>query len=119
MKELFEQDRAISPSTVRTATLLVGALFGVAVGLIILQALLSMFGADPTGGFWLFLIGLTQISLGAGLLLAIYMMVRLLGEGLMAQHRLHDRLTILTDELGSHRTAAQTPAAGPADTPAE
>ena len=118
MKDLITQDRAISPSTVRTATLLVGMLFAVAVGLIILQALLSMFGADPSGGFWLFLIGLTQISLGAGLLLAIYMMVRLLGEGLMAQHRLHDRLTILTDELGSRR-AAQTPAASPADMSAE
>jgi hypothetical protein len=112
MRELFGQDRAISPATVRGATQIIGGLFVACIGLIVLQVLLGALGMDASGVVRRVLTALMQIGLGAGLLLAIYMIVRLLGEGLMAQQRLQDRLTILTDELSSIRTA-NTPAAKP------
>ncbi len=116
MRDLFQQDRAISPSSVRTATTLIGTLFAACLGLIILQALLGAFGVGATGTLRRALTGLMQIGLGAGLLLALYMMVRLLGEGLMAQQRLIDRMTILSDELGSVRVVEKPVASKPAAT---
>ncbi len=114
MRDLFQQDRAVSPATVRTATTIIGGLFALCAGLILLLALAVMLGFNPIGTAGSFLTGLLQISLGAGSLLALYMIVRLLGEILMALHRLNDRMGILSDELTSTRTpekAAGKPAA--------
>lgn len=115
MRELFGQDRAISPATVRGATQVIGALFVACIGLIVLQVLLGAFSMDASGAVRRVLTALMQIGFATGFLLSLYMIVRLLGEGLMAQQRLQDRLTILTDELSSVRTA-NTPAAKPAYT---
>ena len=104
MRDLFQQDRAISPASVRTATTIIGTLFVACVGVIILQAVLGAFGVGAMSTVRRVLTSLMQIGLGAGLLLTLYMIVRLLGEALMAQQRLIDRMTILTDELGSIRT---------------
>lgn len=121
MRDLFQQDRAVSPATVRTAILVIGALFAGCLGLIIFLALLGMFGIDPQGAPGRLFAGLLQIGLSAGALLAIYMIVRLLGEILTALHRLNDRMTILSDEMRSVRgvkrlasKATKTPAAKPA-----
>jgi len=118
MRDFFEQDRAISPSTVRTATQIIGGLLAACVALVILQALLGAFGMDATGIVRRVLTAFMQIGFVTGVLLSLYMIVRLLGEGLMAQQRLNDRMTILTDELSSIRTA-NTPAAKPARKPSK
>lgn len=113
MRDLFQLDRAVAPATVRTGMMIVGGMFSLCAGLIIVLALAAMLGFNPIGTVGSFLTGLLQISLGVGCLLALYMILRLLGEILMALHRLNDRMGILSDEMKSTR-ATQKAAGKPA-----
>ena len=108
MRDLFQQDRAVSPATVRTGMMVIGGIFALCAGLIIVLALAVMLGFNPIGTTGSLLTGLLQISLGVGFLLALYMIVRLLGEILMALHRLNDRMGILSDEMSSTRAPQKT-----------
>lgn len=108
MRDLLKQDRPLAPETVRLGISVLGGLFGLAAIIITLYGLFNLFGVGT------FFIGLLQISGGLGLLLAIYLIVRLLSEAVMALHRLNDRLTIQADLLADRAPAqAARPAAKP------
>lgn len=115
MRDLFNQDRPLSPALIRAGTGLLGVLLGIA-GLIIL--LLGL-GNVLSGVFSLsvsrIITGVVQIAGGVGLALALYLFVRLLGEAVMALHRLNDRLGIIGEDVRLQSAAPQdlTPAAKP------
>ncbi|MEO9970072.1 MAG: hypothetical protein ABJG15_09660 [Hyphomonadaceae bacterium] len=109
MRDLFQQDRAMTQSSVRISVQAMGGLFALCAGLIFVQAVLGIFGIAPSGGIGRLFAGLLQVGLGLGGLLALYMIVRLLNEILLAQHRLNDRLAILSDEIASVRNAEAKP----------
>lgn len=99
MRDLLSQDRALSPSLVRTGITVVGFLFLALAGMITLLGLSSLFGGHAYAG-------VMQIIGGLGLLLALYLLLRLLAEMLMALHRLNDKMAILSDDI---RDAQNTP----------
>lgn len=101
MRDLLNQNRPLSPATLQLGTTVMTILFGVAAVLIFLFGFLNLLRPST------FLVGLLQISGGLGFLLAVTLIVRLLSENVMAQHRLNDRLLILSDTLASRRV--QTP----------
>ncbi|MEM7007331.1 MAG: hypothetical protein AAF498_15750 [Pseudomonadota bacterium] len=111
MRDLFDQGRAMSPALIKTGTGVLGALLGAAGALVFLQGLGNILSFNAP------LTGIIQIAGGLGFLLAVYLIVRLLGESVMALHRLNDRLTVLSSELTANRTSADLtpqPAAKPA-----
>jgi|GEM_PF-3328848 len=93
MQDLFNQDRALSPASVRLWVNILGLLFLIASLIILIKGTLTLFGSGT------FLVGLLQISAGLGILLAIYLIVRLQAEALLANQRTNDRLTVLADAL--------------------
>jgi len=93
MQGLFNQDRALSPAAIRLWVNILGALFFVASGIIFIKGALTLFGSGT------FLVGLLQISAGLGILLAVYLIVRLQAEALLACQRTNDRLAVLADAL--------------------
>jgi len=104
MRELLNQDRALSPASIKLAITVLGLLFAVAAVIIALNGLLTAFTQN-------LLIGLLQISAGTGFLLAVYMVVRLQAETVMAAHRTNDRLMILNDALSPRVAAPAAPLA--------
>ena len=102
MRDLLNQDRALSPSVIRMAINIVGALFVVSLLLILV--------VEVFGWFWksAFFSGLLQFTLAAGFLLTLYMIVRLQAEAVMAAHRNTDRLAILTEALNAQQGAPAT-----------
>ncbi|MEO0882327.1 MAG: hypothetical protein AAFY34_06300 [Pseudomonadota bacterium] len=104
MRDLFDQGRAMSPGLIRSGTGMLGALLGVAGVIVLLQGLgnILSFSAPLTG--------IVQISGGFGILLAVYLIVRLLSEVVLALHRLNDRLTVLSADLSATRAAGAAPA---------
>lgn len=106
MRDLLNQNRPLSPASLQMGTTVMTLLFGVAAVLIFLFGFLNLLRPGT------FLTGLLQIAGGLGFLLAVILIVRLLVESVMAQHRLNDRLVILTDALASRR--APMPEAAPA-----
>lgn len=114
MRDLLNQNRPISPTTLQFGTTVMTFLFGMAAVLIFLFGFLNLLRPST------FLTGLLQISGGLGLLLAVTLIVRLLVESVMAQHRLNDRLVILSDALASRREqTTPTPTTPPAAKPAK
>jgi len=107
MRELLKQDRALSPASIRLAINVLGLLFAVAAIIIAFYGLYTIFAKGA------FFIGLLQISAGIGFLLAIYLIVRLQAESIMAAHRTNDRLMILSDALSPRVEASALPAAKP------
>ena len=95
MRDLLNQDRALSPSTIRLAINVVAGLFVLSLALILV--------VEVFGWFWksAFFSGLLQFSLAAGFLLALYLMVRLQAEAVLAAQRNTDRLAILSDALNA------------------
>ena len=93
MQDLFNQDRALSPESLRLWVNILGALFFIASGIIFIKGMLTLFGSGT------FLVGLLQISAGIGILLAVYLIVRLQAEALLASQRTNDRLAVLSDAL--------------------
>ena len=92
----------MSPSVIRMAINIVGALFVVSLLLILV--------VEVFGWFWksAFFSGLLQFTLAAGFLLTLYMIVRLQAEAVMAAHRNTDRLAILTEALNAQQGAPAT-----------
>lgn len=103
MRDLLNQDRALSPALIRAGTNLLGLFIAITALFVILLSLGTFFSGN-------FLAGIVQLSGGLGLLLGLYLIVRLLGEAVMGLHRLNDRLMILGDDVSSVR-------AKPTDTP--
>ena len=106
MRELLKQDRAFSPETIRLGVSVLGVLFTLAALMILIL-----------GGYTLFihgdiLVGILQLSGGFGLLLALFLLVRLQAELVMAAHRTNDRLMILSDALSPR--VSETPPQKPA-----
>lgn len=108
MRDLLNQNRALSPDTIRLATSVLTALFALAALIITLNGLGNLF----SGGS--FLTGLLQISGGLGLIFGLYLIVRLLAECVTALHRLNDRIIILTDALSPRAEPITAPAPAPA-----
>ena len=96
MRDVFDSSRAMSLSSVKMATFLLGALLAVASFLILLLGLGEIFAGRVFAG-------VLQIVASAALFAFCFLVVRLLGELLAALHRLNDRLTILGDDLRSQR----------------
>ena len=96
MKELLNQDRAMSIGLAKAVVTLIGIAFAVASFAIILLGINTLLGGN-------FLPAIIQIFGGPALLLAIYMLLRLLVELLMASHRGNDRLGIMSDTIRDRR----------------
>ena len=92
MRELLNQDRALSPALVRSAMTILSLLFAALALLVIGQGFGTMMGGAPFAG-------LTQIIGGLAILFSLYLVMRLLAEILMALHRLNDRLAVLGDDM--------------------
>lgn len=112
MRDLFDQGRAMSPALIRTGIGLLGALLGVAAAIVFLQGLGNVLSFNAP------LTGIVQISGGLGVLLAVYLIVRLLGEAVLALHRLNDRLTVLSSDLATLRKDPEIQEAKPTKTAA-
>ncbi len=103
MRELLKQDRALSPATIRLGVSVLGALFMLSGLMILILAGYTLFAYGDI------FVGLLQLSGGLGVLLALFLFVRLQAEQVMASHRINDRLMILTDAL-SPRVSDKAPA---------
>ena len=103
MRDIFDQDRAMTLSAVKHATGLVSVLFLVAAALIVLAGLGRIFGGHIFGGLSYIVLGLSGVGF-------FYLVIRLLGELLAALHRLNDRLTILGDDLRHARSLSEAQA---------
>jgi len=101
MQNLFNQDRVLSPASVRLWVNTLGALFFIASIIILIKGALTLFGSGT------FLVGLLQISAGLGILLAFYLIVRLQAETLLATQRTNDRLAVFADALSPRITPAK------------
>ncbi|MEL6323466.1 MAG: hypothetical protein AAGJ29_13150 [Pseudomonadota bacterium] len=97
MRELFNQDRPMSPGLIRSGVQALGLLLAAAAFVVVFYSLWTIFSGHVIPG-------ILQATAGLGLLLALYLIVRLLGEGVMALHRLNDRMTVLSNELAAQRT---------------
>mgnify|MGYP000256188547 CR=1 FL=1 len=102
MRELFDKDQVMSADTIKSATFILSALLAALAVTVILKALGSLFSGH-------FFSALVQLAGGLGVPLAIWLIVRLLSETLMAQHRLNDRLTVLTQTLREQREETPAP----------
>ena len=96
MKDLIDQDRPLPLGLAKLAINIVGLAFLISAIAIILLGFSTLLGGN-------FLPGIVQIFGGPALLLAVYFLLRLLLEHLMASHRLNDRITILGDALSADR----------------
>jgi len=90
MKELLNQDRAMSIGLAKFAVSLIGIAFAVASLAIVLLGISTLFGGN-------LLPAIIQIFGGPALLFAIYLLLRFLIEILMATHRGNDRLGIISE----------------------
>jgi len=109
MRDLLSQDRALSPSLVRTGITLVGAVFLALAAMIFLIGLGNVFGGHAYAG-------LMQIIGGLGLLFALYLLLRLLAEILMAMHRMNDKMAVLSSEIRDAQNAPKQRVRVTADT---
>lgn len=96
MKELLNQDRAMPIGLAKGAVGIIGVAFAISSLAIVLLGASTVIGGN-------LLPGVIQIFGGPALLLAIYMMLRLMIEILMASHRANDRLGIMSDTLREQR----------------
>lgn len=96
MKELLNQDRAMTIGLAKVTVGTIGAAFLVTSIAIILLGISTLIGGN-------FLPAIVQIVGGPALLLSIYMLLRLLIEILMAAHRGNDRLGLMSEALRERR----------------
>lgn len=96
MRELINQDRAMPLGLAKAVVNLIGVAFLVASVGIVLLGFNTLFGGN-------ILPGVIQIFGAPALLLSVYMILRLLLEILMASHRSHDRLGILSEAMREKR----------------
>ena len=111
MKDLLNQDRALSPGLIRAGVFVLGVLLLALVALVGLAGLGTLFSGRPFAA-------LIQILGGASIALFAFLVVRLLSETLMALHRLNDRMTVLGDRIPTPEAAApkkSTPATTKSD----
>lgn len=102
MKELLNQDRAMSIGLAKGAVGIIGIAFAITSLAIIILGISTLLGGN-------LLPGLVQIIGGPALLLSIYMLLRLLIEILLASHRSNDRLSIVTDAMREQRQTPKDP----------
>lgn len=96
MRELLNQDRAMSIGLAKFAVSIIGIAFVVTSLAIILLGVSTLLGGN-------LLPAIVQIFGGPALLLAIYMLLRLLIEILMASHRGNDRLGLMSEAMRERR----------------
>lgn len=104
MREIFDQERAMTLGAVKQATGVLAILFLIVAAFAVLSGLGQIF----TGHLFH---GIGRIVGSLALLGFLYLMVRLLAEILAALHRLNDRLSIVGDEI---RTKRNQPITDPA-----
>ena len=103
MKELLNQDRAMSIGLAKFAVNVIGIAFAITSFAIIILGISTLFSMN-------LLPAVIQIFGGPAVLLSIYMLLRLMIEILMASHRGNDRLAILTDSMRETRQTTKDPA---------
>ena len=86
----------MSPSLIKPATWLLSVVLAAAGGIVIVQALGTLFSGRP-------FTALLQVAAGVALPLTLWLIVRLLSEILLAHHRMSDRLSVLTEALREKR----------------
>ena len=96
MRELLNQDRAMSIGMAKLAASIVGMAFLITSLAIILLGLSTLIGGN-------LLPAVIQIFGGPALLLSIYLMLRLMIEILLGSHRANDRLGIMADTQRENR----------------
>jgi hypothetical protein len=101
MREIFDQERAMTLGAVKQATGVLAILFLIAAAFAVLSGLGQIFSGHVFHG-----IGRIVASLAA--LGFLYLVVRLLAEILAALHRLNDRLSIVGDEIRTTRSRPVT-----------
>ncbi len=97
MRGMLDQDQILSPSLLKSATWVLTLLLVVFGALMLLQSLWMVLTK------FAILSALKTAAIGVGGPLAVWLVVRQLGELLMAQHRLNDRLTVLSETLRENR----------------
>lgn len=113
MRDLFSQSRPLSAATIRQAITLIGILFVIAAIIIVYNGLKTIFSTGAID------IGLLQITLGLGLLMAVFLLVRLQAETVLASHRANDRLMVLSDAISAQRQTGTPNKASPRKTTAK
>lgn len=104
MRGMLDQDQILSPSLLKSATWVLTLLLAVIAALMLLSAIGYLF----TGKFFNMLM---SAAFGVGGPLTVWLIVRQLGEILLAQHRMNDRLTVLGDALREDREPVSAPVA--------
>lgn len=97
MREIFDQQRAMTLGAVKQATGVLAILFLILAILAVLSGLGHIFSGHVFAGF-------ARIIASLALLGFLYIVVRLLAEILAALHRLNDRLSIVGDEIRVQRS---------------
>ena len=99
MREIFDQDRAITLGAVKQATGVLAILFLVLAVFAILSGLGQIFSGHIIHGIGRILASLAGLGF-------LYLTIRLLAEILAALHRLNDRLSIVGDDLRARRVSS-------------
>jgi len=102
MREIFDQDRAMTLGAVKQATGVLAILFLLVAVYAVLSGLGQIFSGHVFRGIGRILLSLA----GTGFL---YLVIRLLAEILAATHRMNDRLSIVGDDLRMRRVPAAAP----------
>lgn len=97
MRNLLDPDQMLSPGRIRTATIVLTFFLAAAAGLMTLTALWTLLSSFKLGA------ALFQFVFGVGAPLAVWIIVRVLSEMLLAQHRLNDRLSVIAEQLSEQR----------------
>ena len=98
MREIFDQDRAMSLSTVKRAIGIVGIFLALTAALVVLTGLGRIFSGDILAGAGRIVATLAMTGF-------MYVILRLGGEILLALHRLNDRLYLVGDDLRQQRVS--------------
>ncbi|HAO35568.1 MULTISPECIES: hypothetical protein [unclassified Hyphomonas] len=103
MREIFDQERAMTLGAVKQATGVLAILFLIAAAFAVLSGLGQIFSGHVFHGIGRIVASLTVLGF-------LYIVVRLLAEILAALHRLNDRLSVVGDDI---RTRRSRPVADP------
>ena len=101
MREIFDQERAMTLGAVKQATGVLAILFLILAAFAVLSGLGHIFSGHVFHG-------LARIVGSLAVLGFLFIVVRLLAEILAALHRLNDRLSIVGDDVRARRNPSAT-----------